>query len=80
MVIARSIEAGFADAPAKFKRVRELDRRKAIEGAVLEAGEDDVVVIAGKGHETSQVVRGRVTRWSDVAVARAAVARRPAPP
>lgn len=74
--IARDIEAGFADTRAKVKRVRELDRRRAIEGAVLDADPHDVVVIAGKGHESVQEVRGRALPWSDVKVARVALARR----
>jgi UDP-N-acetylmuramoyl-L-alanyl-D-glutamate--2,6-diaminopimelate ligase len=78
--IARDIERGFADARAEVTRVRELDRRRAIEGAVHAARPEDVIVIAGKGHETVQELRGRVVPWSDVEVARAAVAARPRPP
>lgn len=36
--------------------VREVDRVKAIHGIIAEASEGDVVVLAGKGHETYQVV------------------------
>ena len=36
----------------------EPDRKKAIEFALREAGEDDVVIIAGKGHETTQEIKG----------------------
>jgi UDP-N-acetylmuramoyl-L-alanyl-D-glutamate--2,6-diaminopimelate ligase len=35
---------------------RQVDRRRAIHGAVAEAEAGDVVVLAGKGHETHQVV------------------------
>ncbi len=38
----------------------EADRNKAIKSAVLKAGADDVIVIAGKGHETYQIL-GPVT-------------------
>ena len=41
------------------------DRREAIEKAIREAGEDDVVVIAGKGHETYQFVGDRVIHFDD---------------
>ena len=36
----------------------EPDRKKAIEYALTNAAEGDVVVIAGKGHETTQEVKG----------------------
>ncbi len=42
----------------------ELDRRKAIERAVRSAADDDIVLIAGKGHETVQLV-GRETHAFD---------------
>ena len=38
--------------------VVEPDRRKAIEYALKEAKADDVVIIAGKGHETTQEIKG----------------------
>lgn len=36
----------------------EPDRRKAIFAALTEAAADDVVIIAGKGHETTQEIKG----------------------
>ena len=36
----------------------EPDRKKAIEFALREADEGDVVIIAGKGHETTQEIKG----------------------
>jgi UDP-N-acetylmuramoyl-L-alanyl-D-glutamate--2,6-diaminopimelate ligase len=53
--------------------VVEPDRRAAIALAVGQAAEGDVVVIAGKGHETVQVFADRVEGFDDVAVARAAL-------
>ena len=54
------------------------DRREAIRAAMAEAGADDLVLIAGKGHEQGQIVgRGeamRVLPFDDVAVARECVA------
>jgi len=41
------------------------DRREAISRAIAEAGEDDVIVIAGKGHETYQVVGDQVVHFDD---------------
>jgi UDP-N-acetylmuramoyl-L-alanyl-D-glutamate--2,6-diaminopimelate ligase len=48
-----------------------LDRRLAIDRALHVAGAGDVVVIAGKGHETYQEVRGARSSFDDRAVARA---------
>jgi UDP-N-acetylmuramoyl-L-alanyl-D-glutamate--2,6-diaminopimelate ligase len=55
---------------------RMADRRAAIGRAIAEAGPGDVVVIAGKGHEKYQVVRGRELPFDDVVEARGALARR----
>jgi UDP-N-acetylmuramoyl-L-alanyl-D-glutamate--2,6-diaminopimelate ligase len=48
----------------------ELDRRRAIEHALEAAGEGDVVVIAGKGHEQGQEIAGRKLPFDDREVAR----------
>jgi UDP-N-acetylmuramoyl-L-alanyl-D-glutamate--2,6-diaminopimelate ligase len=48
----------------------EPDRTAAIRIALQEAGEGDVVLIAGKGHETYQVLRDRTIDYDDRAVAR----------
>jgi UDP-N-acetylmuramoyl-L-alanyl-D-glutamate--2,6-diaminopimelate ligase len=53
-----------------------LDRRSAIATAIADAGEGDVVVIAGKGHETQQIVAGRSLPFDDAAEARAALVSR----
>lgn len=50
------------------------DRRAAIAVGVEELGEGDVLVIAGKGHETGQIVGDTVHPFDDAEVARAAVA------
>jgi UDP-N-acetylmuramoyl-L-alanyl-D-glutamate--2,6-diaminopimelate ligase len=54
----------------------EPDRAKAIEKAITEASDSDVVLIAGKGHEDYQEIAGKRLPFSDAAVARAAVAKR----
>ncbi len=46
------------------------DRREAIARALELAGPGDAVVIAGKGHETTQVMRDRVLPFDDRQVAR----------
>ncbi len=50
-----------------------VDRALAIELAISEARPGDVVVIAGKGHETHQIVGERRLPFSDVAVAQTAL-------
>jgi UDP-N-acetylmuramoyl-L-alanyl-D-glutamate--2,6-diaminopimelate ligase len=50
------------------------DRALAIETAVQSAEEGDVVVIAGKGHETGQIVGREVRPFNDADEARAAIA------
>jgi UDP-N-acetylmuramoyl-L-alanyl-D-glutamate--2,6-diaminopimelate ligase len=56
-------------------KAREIgDRRAAIAAAIAEAGRDDIVLIAGKGHEQGQIVGSgdtlRVLPFDDVTVAR----------
>ena len=50
------------------------DRRAAIAAAITEAGRDDIVLIAGKGHETGQIIGAgdsmRILPFDDVEVAR----------
>ena len=45
-------------------------RREAIGAAIAEAGAEDVVLIAGKGHEQGQIVGDLVLPFDDVSVAR----------
>jgi len=48
----------------------QLDRRAAIREAIAAAQPGDVVLIAGKGHETSQIVGSEVFPFDDAEVAR----------
>ena len=41
------------------------DRREAIARTIDEASDDDVIVIAGKGHETYQVVGDQIVHFDD---------------
>jgi len=43
-----------------------LDRRAAIEAAIGEAKPGDLVIVAGKGHETGQEIGGETLPFSDV--------------
>jgi UDP-N-acetylmuramoyl-L-alanyl-D-glutamate--2,6-diaminopimelate ligase len=61
-----------AQAAPEAERV--VDRREAIERAIALAADEDVVVIAGKGHERYQEFEeGRTVAFDDVAVAREAL-------
>ncbi len=46
------------------------DRREAIAHAISLAGPDDIVLIAGKGHEQGQIIAGKTLPFDDVEVAR----------
>jgi UDP-N-acetylmuramyl-tripeptide synthetase len=58
------------------KVVVEPDRAKAIAMAVGAAGENDVVVVAGKGHETYQILKDRTLDFDDRVEVRKALANR----
>ena len=46
------------------------DRRDAIAAAIADVGPDDLLVIAGKGHETGQIVGSETYPFDDAAIAR----------
>lgn len=59
--IIKEIEAG----AARENYLVEPDRREAIKRSVLMASEGDIVLIAGKGHETHQEVEGKKFNFND---------------
>jgi UDP-N-acetylmuramoyl-L-alanyl-D-glutamate--2,6-diaminopimelate ligase len=62
-VIAAEIRAGV---PEDFKGCEiMIDRHKAIRHALMQAKPGDIVLLAGKGHETTQVTREGVFQFSD---------------
>jgi len=72
--IIADIEAGLSRvAPTHIKLT---DRREAIFHAIDEAREGDVVLIAGKGHETYQILGERKIQFDDHEVAREAMRKR----
>ena len=54
----------------------EADRRAAIEYAVQHAAAQDIILIAGKGHETYQDIQGVKHHFSDFEIAEHALAKR----
>ncbi|TFE31732.1 UDP-N-acetylmuramoyl-L-alanyl-D-glutamate--2,6-diaminopimelate ligase [Cohnella luojiensis] len=73
-VILRDIEAGLKDAGVSPERYQlEPNRRIAIEKAVEMASPGDVVLIAGKGHETYQIIGGNTLDFDDRLVAKEAI-------
>ncbi len=74
LAILKDIEAGLKEAGTPEDRYALLpDRREAIEKAVEMASAGDVVLIAGKGHETYQIIGGVTHDFDDRLVARAAL-------
>ncbi len=66
----RGVEA-LPEGAGEIERIR--DRRLAIQRAVLKAGEGDVILIAGKGHETYQIVGTTTYPFDDREVAKEAI-------
>ena len=86
LAIIREIERGirtkrFADAGDSLSRPGERgylvipDRKEAIAAAICLAGSEDIVLIAGKGHEDYQIVGARKLPFDDRLIARAELAR-----
>ncbi len=68
LAILEEIEAGLVEASGQYKLVP--DRREAIKFALSQAGKGDVVLIAGKGHETRQIIGTQALPFDDRVVAR----------
>ena len=75
--ILDEVERGILASGART-HLKITDRREAISRALELAGGDTVVVIAGKGHETTQVIGDREIPFDDRAVAAELAARRAA--
>jgi len=63
--IIADIAAGFSQARTPAP-VLEPDRAKAILFAVKNAAKNDVVLLAGKGHEAYQEIKGKKLMFSDI--------------
>ncbi|MDQ3088242.1 MAG: UDP-N-acetylmuramoyl-L-alanyl-D-glutamate--2,6-diaminopimelate ligase, partial [Acidobacteriota bacterium] len=69
--ILAEIEVGLKQTDCQYQIIS--DRREAIHQAVAKAREGDVVLIAGKGHETYQIVGGDKFHFDDREIAREAL-------
>jgi UDP-N-acetylmuramoyl-L-alanyl-D-glutamate--2,6-diaminopimelate ligase len=74
LAIIAEIEAGARETGRQYEVI--ADRRDAIAAAIDDAGRGDVVVIAGKGHETGQQFADHTIPFDDRTVARDVLAGR----
>jgi UDP-N-acetylmuramyl-tripeptide synthetase len=72
--IMTEVEAGLKQTNAAYRSIS--DRREAITLAIDEARSGDVVLIAGKGHETYQIIGDQKFHFDDREVAREALQKR----
>lgn len=75
--IIRQIEEGMKKTNGKYKVI--VDRKKAIEHALRKAEKGDLILIAGKGHETYQEINGEKHHFDDREVVRELVTKLPVP-
>lgn len=69
MDILKDMEAGIN--PVAFKKVLTIsDRKEAIKAACVMASKGDIILIAGKGHETYQEIKGVKYPFDDRAIAK----------
>jgi UDP-N-acetylmuramoyl-L-alanyl-D-glutamate--2,6-diaminopimelate ligase len=73
LAILQQMQAGL-QRPAEA--LIEPDRARAIEQAVLDAADDDIILLAGKGHESYQEMGGVRHPFSDLVQGRQALRRR----
>lgn len=66
--ILDDVEKGIQKDASRY--VREVDRRRAIDTALKMAGPKDIVLIAGKGHETYQILGTKKINFDDAQVVR----------
>jgi UDP-N-acetylmuramoyl-L-alanyl-D-glutamate--2,6-diaminopimelate ligase len=74
--ILREIEAGFREANPEGHYALEVDRATAIQKIIQTAQTGDLVLIAGKGHETYQIFATQTVHFDDREVATAALKER----
>ncbi|MFN2492816.1 MAG: UDP-N-acetylmuramoyl-L-alanyl-D-glutamate--2,6-diaminopimelate ligase [Pyrinomonadaceae bacterium] len=72
--ILADAEEGIKQTGKPYRKI--ADRRDAIHQAISEAGSNDLVLIAGKGHEDYQIIGREVFHFDDKEIAREALAAR----
>lgn len=72
--ILADAEMGIKQTGKPYRKI--ADRREAIHQAILEASSNDLVLIAGKGHEDYQILGREVFHFDDKEVAREALAQK----
>ncbi|SEJ63690.1 UDP-N-acetylmuramoylalanyl-D-glutamate--2,6-diaminopimelate ligase [Propionispira arboris] len=71
--ILSQVEAGVQEELAGKPHEKIIDRKTAIFRAIEIAQVDDIVIIAGKGHENYQILKDQTIHFDDKEVARAAI-------
>jgi UDP-N-acetylmuramoyl-L-alanyl-D-glutamate--2,6-diaminopimelate ligase len=66
--IIKDIIAGFANLDSQ-KIFIDANRKKAVKSAIKTARKNDIVLIAGKGHETYQIIGNQKFDFSDKKIA-----------
>ena len=75
--IVSQIEEGIKKTSGKYKVI--VDRKKAIEHALRKAEKGDLILIAGKGHETYQEINGEKHHFDDREVVNEIITKLPEP-
>ena len=65
--IMKMIEKGVAKVTDKYNMIE--DRKSAIQYAIKMAADNDIIIIAGKGHETTQIIGNRILPFDDYKIA-----------
>lgn len=70
VAIVNEIAAGIQEVDGEKLLTVEMDRHRAIEMAIGYARAGDMVIVAGKGHETTQTIGGSILPFNDAHVVR----------
>lgn len=74
IIIMRDIEKGIKNTNLGYEFI--ANREDAIDRAIKFANKHDVIIIAGKGHETYQIFKDKTIEFDDKAIARNSLLRR----